>query len=90
MDEEKSCRDEDCCEDRPQNESDLGQGIHIGTGLRYAADYRGDRPTANQGIHAQPMEDCDEPIRDGGNRIQDLVIKQMDLGYLVKARCQPL
>ena len=82
MDEEKSCCDEERDEEiRPDNGLTLGNAAP--GALRYATDYRGDRPTA--------INECDEePVRDGGNRIQDLVIKQADLGYLVKVGCQTL
>lgn len=78
MDEDKCC-DEECCEEaRPTNGPGLLLNSNAGIGLG--------------GNLGRPSELSAEPDgrNPGGNRIDDLVIKQMDLGYLVKVGCQTL
>lgn len=71
---EEKCCNDDCC--KPDTpDSEMISDRPSGSGLLYASDYRSAEP---------------EPMRDDGNRIHDLVIKQMDLGYLVKVGCQTL
>ena len=78
MDEEKTCRCNDECCERP--EPQLG-GV-AGEALTYAPDYQGNTLTFNNA--------SGEPCVGTNNRIHDTVIKQMDYGYLVKAGCQTL
>ena len=75
MDDEKCCTDE-CCEEEIRPNDGTITINNIG----------------NPGITASPMNEMGEPDgrNPGGNRINDLVIKQMDLGYLVKVGCQTL
>jgi len=89
MDEDKTCNDE-CCEKRDED-------IRPSEG----PPTNSDEPTLRNdvlGNGLQHIEGCQEFRPDAGpgltigtpNRINDLVIKQMDLGYLVKVGCQTL
>ena len=68
--------EEKCCDDGCTCQSET-----TGPGLQYAPDYS-NRPNCN--------EDCDEPMPHNPGRMHDLVIKQMDYGFLVKVGCQTL
>lgn len=78
MDEEKTCScNDECCErDEPQ----LG-GV-AGEALTYAPDYQGSTISFNDASGQLGVNHS--------NRIHDMVIKEMDLGYLVKVGCQTL
>ena len=78
MDEDKTCNDEckeDCCDEEIRpNDGTITYNNNLG-GAGISLG------TPNLGpVH----------ISGGNNRINDLVIKQMDLGYLVKVGCQTL
>jgi hypothetical protein len=70
--------EEKCCDDgcTCQSETPTSGTVH------YAQDYSNSRPSCN--------EDCDEPMPHNSGRMHDLVIKQMDYGFLVKVGCQTL
>lgn len=79
---EKNCCDDGCkCQEEPQNEP------------RYSGEYKADGSlTASNGLNHRDLSDCDEEpdIEADNGKMHDLVIKQMDYGYLVKAGCQTL
>jgi hypothetical protein len=87
MDEDKTCSD-DCCEEeiRP---TQLGGTLLSGlSNARPMTECDEEIEATERGPEPDGINVGNRPS--GNNRINDLVIKQMDLGYLVKVGCQTL